>query len=231
MSLGQMLVRSFVLTCCCATWCAARQAQPTQPAQQPNAAPALTEWKDDFDGDALDSKKWERYSLEGGGTVKVADGKLQTHGTGGSRAGVRTVQTFNASRFVVNAQLAGITAGIGDAGSSGTPTGNAILSVLFDNTGKTRLEWLLTTDGHFEAWLMRDGSGSERIDNHKLATKEKTPTLGIGRRGDDFFFMLNGQPGLQKTIKNLPNTFRVMVYGFSTSQDEWDMVTVTTPQQ
>ena len=82
----------------------------------------------------------------------------------------------------------------------------------------------------YEAWLMRDGSGSERIDNRKLATKEKTPTLGIGRRGDDFFFMLNGQPGLQKTIKNMPNTFRVMLYGFSTSQDEWEQVTVTTAQ-
>jgi hypothetical protein len=214
--------------CCCVSWCAAQQPQP---AQASTAAPALTEWKDDFDGNALDSKKWESYSLEGGGTTKVADGKLRTRGTEGSRAGVRTVQPFNASRFVVNAQVSSITAGIGDAGSSGTPTGNAIVSVLFDNSGKTRLEWLMTNDGRLEAWLMRDGSGSERIDNHNLATKEKTPTLGIGRRGDDFFFMLNGQPGLQKTIKNMPNTFRVMLYGFSTSQDEWELVTVTTAQQ
>lgn len=230
MSLSKKLFPSFVFVCCVAAWCGARQGQPAQ-TPQPAVAPALTEWKDDFDGDALDAKNWERYSLEGGGTVKVAGGKLQTRGAGGSRAGVRTAQTFNANRFVVNAQVAKIQAGIGDPGSSGTPTGNAVLSVLFDNSGNNRLEWIMTTEGRLEAWLMRYGSRSERIDTRNLATKEKTPTLGIGRRGDDFFFMLNGQPGLQKNIKNLPNTFRVMLYGFSTSQDEWDSVSVVTAQQ
>ncbi|MFL6208573.1 MAG: hypothetical protein ACJ74W_06955 [Pyrinomonadaceae bacterium] len=43
--------------------------------------------------------------------------------------------------------------------------------------------------------------------------------------------MLNDQPGLQKTINNMPNTFRVLRYGFSTAQAEWELVLVTTAQQ
>lgn len=196
--------------------------------QTPANAPALTEWKDDFNGTALDAKNWEQYSIEGGGTIKVADGKLFTSGASGSRFGVRSAQSYKAERFVVSAKLSGVTAGISDAG--GTPTGNAVVVVMFDNTGVNRIEWLMTTEGRLEAWLMRDGK-SERLDGKKLGTKEKSPTLGIARRGDDYFFMLNGEVGLQKTFKNLPAAFRVMLYGFGTSKNEWDMVSVITPQQ
>ncbi|GAC1446402.1 MAG: hypothetical protein NVSMB56_04740 [Pyrinomonadaceae bacterium] len=225
----KLLMRSFALMWCGVVSCAAQQAQQAQPTAAA-AAPALIQWKDDFDGNALDTKKWEQYSIEGGGLLKVADGKLQMHGAGGSRAGVRTAQSFNAARFVVNAKLARVAAGIGDSGVAGTPTGNAVLAVLFDNVGANRLEWILTTEGRFEAWLIRDGR-SERLDARNRGTKEKSPTLGIARRGDDFFFLLNGEVGLQKNIKNLPQTFRVMLYGFSTSQNDWDSVSVITPVQ
>ena len=207
-----------------AVWCGAQQSPttPTKPAQ-----PTLVEQKEEFDGTALDDK-WEQHSLEGGGTIKVASGKLMTNGSNGSRSGVRSVQTYSADKFVVSAKIAGLAAGLSDA--SGTPTGNAVLTVLFDNTGVNRIEWILNADGRLEAWLMRDGK-SERLDGNKLGTKEKTPTLGIGRRGDDYFFMLNGEVGLKKTIKNLPPTFRVMLYGYGTSKDEWEMVSVITPEQ
>ncbi len=214
-------------------WCGAQQT-PTSPTQTttPTAQtkpmqPALTEQKEEFDGTALDDK-WEQHSLEGGGTIKVANGKLMTNGSNGSRSGVRSVQSFTADKFVVSAKIANLAAGLSN--DSGTPTGNAVLAVLFDNTGVNRLEWILNSDGRLEAWLMRDGK-SERLDGNKLGTKEKTPTLGIGRRGDDYFFMLNGEVGLKKTIKNLPATFRVMLYGYGTSKDEWEMVSVITPEQ
>lgn len=204
---------------------AAQQEQTTKPSPTP---PALTEVKEEFDGDALDAKKWEQYSLSGGGKIKLEKGKLQTSGASESRAGVRSVQSFAGERFLVSAKIAKISAGLSDA--SGTPTGNAILTILFDNTGVNRLEWLLTTEGRFEAWLMRDGK-SERLDGNNLGTKEKSPTLGIGRRGDDYFFMLNGEVGLQKKIKNLPLGFRVMLYGFGTSKTEWESVSIITPEQ
>ncbi len=212
----------------CVFFCAAQQPQ-SSPAQTKQAQTvALAEFKEEFDGTALNPKKWEQYSLEGGGTIKVAKGKLMTSGASGSRFGIRSVQTFKADKFVVSAKVASVAASLSEA--SGTPTGNAVLVVLFDNNGVNRLEWILNTDGRFEAWLMRDGR-SERLDGRNLGTKEKSPTLGIARRGDDYFFMLNGEVGMQKKIKNLPETFRVMLYGFGTSKDEWEMVSIITPEQ
>lgn len=203
-------------------------AQEPAPKTAAPAPPALAEVKDEFDGDALDAKKWEQYSLNGVGKVKIEKGKLMTSGANDSRAGIRTAATFSGERFLVNAKIAKVSAGLSDA--SGTPTGNAILTIMFDNTGINRLEWLMTTEGRFEAWLIRDGR-SERLDGNNLGTKEKSPTIGVGRRGDDYFFMLNGEVGLQKTIKNLPPSFRVMLYGYGTSKDEWEMVSVITPEQ
>ena len=217
--MGMMLILAGAIFC-------AAQDQPVKSPTTPSVA--LTEVKEEFDGDALDPKKWEQYSLSGVGNIKLEKGKLQTSGASGSRAGVRTVPTFTGERFLVSAKIAKVSAGLSEA--SGTPTGNAILTILFDNSGVNRLEWLMTTEGRFEAWLMRDGK-SERLDGNNLGTKEKSPTLGIGRRGEDYFFMLNGEVGLQKKIKNLPLNFRVMLYGFGTSKDEWESVSIITPEQ
>jgi hypothetical protein len=204
---------------------AAQEVPPVKPAPP---TPALSEVKEEFDGDALDPKKWEQYSLGGGGKIKLEKGKLQTSGGTDSRAGVRSVPTFTGERFLVSAKIAKVSAGLGS--ESRPPLGNAILAILFDNAGVNRIEWLMTHEGRFEAWLMRDGK-SERLDGNNLGTKEKSPTLGIGRRGDDYFFMLNGEVGLQKNIKNLPLNFRVMLYGFGTSKDEWESVSIITPEQ
>jgi hypothetical protein len=43
--------------------------------------------------------------------------------------------------------------------------------------------------------------------------------------------MLNGEAGLRKTIKNLPRAFHVMLYGFSSSENNWDSVRVVTVKQ
>jgi hypothetical protein len=40
--------------------------------------------------------------------------------------------------------------------------------------------------------------------------------------------MLNGQEGLRKTIKNLPRTFHLMLYGFGSSENDWDSVRIVT---
>ncbi len=70
---------------------------------------------------------------------------------------------------------------------------------------------------------MIDGRG-ERLDNRNLGTKAISPTLSIARRGDEYLFALNGQVGLQKTIKNLPRGFHVMLYGYGSSENDWDSV-------
>ena len=46
-----------------------------------------------------------------------------------------------------------------------------------------------------------------------------------------YFFALNGEIGLQKHIRDLPRTFRVMLYGFGTSENNWDSISVVTPKQ
>jgi len=195
--------------------------------QSQKTAPAVDEWGDDFNGPELDQTKWERFTFEGGsgGTLAVKDGQLRMRGVSGTRSGVRSKPTFNGDHFVINATLAKVGPGLPEPGQSGAPLGNAILTVLFDSAGRNRIEWILTSESTFEAWVMIDGRG-ERLDNRNLATKAPSPTLSIARRGDEYLFALNGQVGLQKTIKNLPRAFRVMLYGYGSSENNWDSVQV-----
>jgi hypothetical protein len=120
-------------------------------------------------------------------------------------------------------------------GERATPLGFAALTLLFDSSGRNRVEWILTSEGTFEAWSVVDGRG-ERLDNRKLGTKLKNPVLAVVRRGDEFLFVLNGpdsppqeaQVGVKAVVKNLPRTFRVMLYGFGSSENNWDAVRVVT---
>jgi hypothetical protein len=202
-----------------------------QAQEQPANAPAVNEWTDTFDGAALDPQKWELHSLEGGnGKVEVKEGQLRMRGQNGWRAGVRTKQSFSGDRFIVEGTIARVGRALPDPGSNVLPIGNAILTILFDGAGRNRIEWILTSEGTFEAWSVVDGRG-ERLDNQKLGTNLKNPTLGIVRKGDEFHFMLNGQEGLRKTIKNLPRTFHLMLYGFGSSENDWDSVRVVTVKQ
>lgn len=91
----------------------------------------------------------------------------------------------------------------------------------------------MTNNGNFEAWAVTDGRET-RLDKLNLATKMKNPVLSIVRRGDEFLFVINstdGKPqdaqiGLQTTIKNMPKTFRVMLYGYGSSENNWDWARV-----
>ena len=202
------------------------------PAPKPSTAPAVDEWGDDFNSKELDQTKWERFSFEGGngGKFTVEEGQLRMRGVSGARSGVRSTKTFTGDHFVINAVLAKVGAGLPEAGQSVLPPGNAILTVLFDSSGRNRIEWILTSEGIFEAWSMIDGRG-ERLDGRNLATKAVNPTLSIARRGDEYLFALNGQVGLQKTIKNLPRGFHVMLYGYGSSENNWDSVQVLMPKK
>lgn len=203
----------------------AQEATPT-PAPPQQAAPALIEWGDTFDGNKLDETKWERFTFEGGGGGKfeIKDGQLRMRSVDGSRAGVRSREEFSGERFIVEATLAKV------GEESGGRRGVAILTVLFDGSGRNRIEWLLSSEGIFEAWVMTDGRG-ERFDNRKMGTKIANPTLSIARKNNDYFFALNGQVGLEKNIRNLPRAFRVMLYGFGSSENNWDSVRVVTVKQ
>jgi hypothetical protein len=220
-----------------AATCAALALVPatTSLAQMPpssQAQPATVEWTAGFEGDSLDTAKWERFTFEGGsgGTFKVENGQLRMRGVGGARSGVRTKQKFGGARFIVEASLAKVGPALPDPGQGGLALGTAVLTILFEDSGRNRVEWILTSEGTFEAWAVVNGQ-AERIDNRKLATKIPNPTLGIVRRGDEFLFMLNGQMGLQKTVKNLPNDFWVMLYGFGSSENNWGSVRVVTVKQ
>jgi len=201
---------------------AAQQNTPGKP-----QGPPVDEWSDDFSGTELNEKHWERFSFEGGngGTLKVVDGQLQMRSVSGARSGVRSKQDFNGDHFVINAVLARVGSGLPEPGQPSAPLGNAIVTVLFDSSGRNRVEWMLTSEGMFEAWAVVDGR-AERLDNRNLATKATMPTLSIARRGDEYLFALNGQVGLQKTVKSLPKSFRVMLYGYGSSENNWDSIQV-----
>ncbi len=207
------------------------QAQTPAPSQQPASLP-VAEWGYDFDGERLDETKWEPYTFEGGGggKVEVKDKLLRMRGAGGSRAGVRSKQLFHGDRFYVEGSLAKVGGQLPQPGQESFQPGFAIVTVLFGGNAKNRLEWILRSDGLLEAWYMLDEK-SERLDNRKLGTKEKTPKLGIARRGDQIYFMLNREVGLEKTIRGLPLDFKVMVYGFGSTENSWDAVYVQTLKQ
>lgn len=198
--------------------------QTTAAEQSAQAAMTVNEWTDHFDGASLDPAKWERFSFDGpsGGTVKIDNSILHLRGLGGSRFGVRTVPEFRAEKFLVEASLPHPPA------TTDTPMAFAVLAVMFDSAGRNRIEWIFRSDSHFEAWIVRDGR-SEQLDNRRLATTVKNPTLAIARRTGELLFLLNGEVGVQKSIKDLPREFHVMLYGFGTSQNDWDSVRVVTP--
>jgi hypothetical protein len=203
--------------------------QPSAPAQ--GTQPAVAEWRDDFDGDKLDETKWEKYTFAGGGgKVEVKEKQLRLRGGEESRSGVRSRQTFTGERFFVQAQLAKVGERAPQQGEEGMQAGTAILSVLFGGSSTNRVEWLLRSDGMFEAWVSVDNR-MERIDKRKLATKAKSLWLGIGRRGDQIFLMVNDKVALEHTQRGLPSDFKVMLYGFSTTENNWDAVSVQTLKQ
>lgn len=221
-----------MLLLCAAVLTVAQQPAGSQGQQATQPQLQVDQWGDNFDGQSLDQSRWEPFTFEGagGGKTEVKNGQLRQRGMGGSRFGVRSKPSFNSDRFIVEATLAKVGAAMPEPNSSAPAVGNAIICILFDSTGRNRIEWILTSEGRFEAWSVVDGRG-ERLDDHKLGTKIANPTLGIVRRGDEFFFMLNGQPGLQKSIKNLPRSFHVMLYGFGSSENNWDSIRVVTPKQ
>lgn len=202
-----------------------------QPAPAQGAEPAVAEWRDDFDGNQLDEAKWERYTFEGGGgKAEIKEKQLRLRGGEGSRSGVRSRQTFGGERFFVQAQLTKVGERAPQPGEEGLQAGTAILTVLFGGSTSNRIEWLLRSDGIFEAWLSVDGR-MERIDNRQLATKAKSLWLGIGRRGDQIFFMVNDKVALERTARGLAPSFKVMLYGFGTTETSWDAVSVQTLKQ
>jgi hypothetical protein len=186
--------------------------------------PAVNQWTDAFPGSSIDAAKWEKFVFEGPGgcKVNVADGVLQLKGLAGSRCGVRSVPEFSGDRWIVEAKLPH------RPGAADMPFGFAALTVMFDTSGRNRIEWVWRTDGRFEAWKVIDGR-SEQLDSHNLATKEASPTIAIVRKGNTIMFVLNGEVGLEKQLKEkLPNNFHVMLYGFGTSEDDWQNVRIVT---
>jgi hypothetical protein len=212
---------------------ARRQASPPSGQQRP----AYDEWVDDFNGAGLDESKWERFSFEGagGGRVEVREGQLRLRSAPRTRAGVRSAKSFEAEGFSVEARVGKVGPQVLAPGDRAAPLGFAALTIMFDGSGRNRVEWVLTSEGTLEAWAVVDGKG-ERLDDRKLGTKMKNPVLAIVRRGDEFLFVLNGpesppeqaQVGLSKVIRNLPRGFRVMLYGFGSSENNWDALRVVT---
>jgi hypothetical protein len=51
------------------------------------------------------------------------------------------------------------------------------------------------------------------------------------RGGERVIFLLNGEKGLEVTARGLSSNFKVMLYGFGSSENNWDSVTVKTVKQ
>ncbi len=217
------------------------QAQETKPSPVTTQSKLqFEEWSDDFTGDKLDEKKWEKFTFEGGsgGKLEVKDGAVQIRSAGKTRAGIRTKDSFSGDRFAVEGRLSKVGEAYPEPGSRTSTLGFGTLTVLFDGSGRNRIEWMLTSAGTLEAWSVVD-SRSERLDNKKLATKMKNPVLLVVRKGDEFSFYLNDAKGapqdaqlaLTASVKNLPKSFHVMLYGYGSSENNWDGVRIVVPKK
>ena len=170
----------------------AQEAKPSLPSNSTKNTPQYQEWSDDFDGGKLDEKKWEKFTFEGGsgGKIEVKDGAAQIRSAGKTRAGIRTRDSFSGDRFAVEGRISKVGAAFPEPGASNSTLGFGTLTILFDGSGRNRIEWMLTSEGTLEAWAIVDGRG-ERLDNKKLATKMKNPVLLVVRKADEFSFYLN----------------------------------------
>ncbi len=234
MSQSPLRLLAFALASCVAVFACAADTRAQQDAQQ---APAFDEWGDDFGGPSLDEAKWERFSFEGGagGKLELKDGELRIRSSNKSRAGVRSKSAFAADAFRIDAAVAKVGPQFPEPGDKSSPLGFAALTVLFDGSGRNRVEWIYTSEKTLEAWVVVDGRG-ERLDNRKLGVKFDRPTLVLIRKGDEFRFAVNTHDGapqdaqvaLTKTVKNMPRGFHLMLYGFGSSENNWDSVRVIT---
>lgn len=227
--------RFFIVVVLFTSFCFLNAANIT--AQENKRQPQIEEWSDDFSGDKLDETKWEKFTFEGGsgGSLEVKNGEVRIRSASRTRAGIRSKQSFSSDRFAVEGRLAKVGGALPEIGSDTQPTGFGSLTILFDSAGRNRIEWILTSDGNLEAWSIVDGRG-ERLDNRKLATKMKNPVLLIVRKGDEFGFYLNDPKGkpqdmqlaLSAAVRNMPKSFHVMLYGYGSSENNWDAVRVVT---
>jgi hypothetical protein len=222
-----------VFTFSCASSAHSQQSQNSS--TQQSQSPQFDEWTDDFNGEKLDETKWEKFTFEGGsgGKLEVKNGEIRIRRASKTRSGVRSKKTFSGDRFIAEAHVAKVGQAYPSPGENTAPLGFANMTILFDGSGRNRVEWVLTSEGTFEAWAIRDGQG-ERLDNRKLGTKMKNPVLSIGRRGDEFLFIINSpngkaedaQIGLKTTIKNMPKSFTLMLYGYGSSENNWNLARV-----
>lgn len=217
----------------------AQEAKPSPTPATAQTKPQFEEWNEDFTGDKLDEKKWEKFTFEGGsgGKLEVKDGEVKIRSVGKTRAGIRTKDAFSGDRFAVEGRISKVSAAFPEPGATTSTLGFGTLTILFDGSGRNRIEWMLTSEGTLEAWSVVDGRG-ERLDNKKLATKMKNPVLLVVRKGDEFSFYLNeakgapqdAQVAVTATVKNLPKSFHVMLYGYGSSENNWDGVRVVVPK-
>jgi len=141
MSKSYQFILPLLIICLLLNAAFAQQPSQTAPpsAQKPQPSMAADEWGDQFNGDALDQAKWERFEGGSGGKLKLESGELRMRGMSGSRSGVRSKATWTSDRFIFEATLAKVQAALAEPGQPGAPIGNAILCVLFDGSGRNRI--------------------------------------------------------------------------------------------
>ncbi len=214
--------RARAMTICAALFVCAAQITPglhaaAPPSQNASATPppGLQQWSDSFDGQTLDAGKWENFALAGTpAKAQVGGGQLKLRGTANARAGIRSKTIFDGERLLAEATVV-------RTGTAAPPASSATLAVLFDDAGKSRIEWTLTGDGKLEAYDYTKGE-AERLEGVAAGAATATAKLGIARRGADFYFTLNDQVLLHRAVSGVPPTFRVMLYGSGAGEVIWD---------
>ncbi len=190
-----------------------------------NSAPGQNLFFDDFEGNELDTDKWEAVQWNGGVTVEVADSRCTLLTLQGGRAGILSVPTFNADNEMISVTIGnclpdpqlifGIYFGDGNAWGnsfelvSGEAQGNANGTIwVFGGAGEI-------SGGFNSGELANEMTIRKNGDSYTLIQKYDN--------AEEFVFEID-----EATFKG---EFRAFLYGYHAGQSSFDSVSVYTGEE
>ena len=180
---------------------------------------------DDFDGNELDTDKWEVVQWEGGVTVEVADSRCTLITLQASRAGILSVPSFNADNEMISVTVGGC-----------LPDPQLIFGIYFGD-GNTWSNTIDMVSG--EAQGNTNGSiwvigGADEISGG-WTPGELANEMTTRKEGDSYTFIQKYDNAeeyvLETDVSTFKGEFRVLLYGYHAGQSSFDSVSVYTGEE
>lgn len=179
---------------------------------------AKTLFFDDFDGNKLDTTKWEIVKWVGAVDVKVEKGKVFLTSGGSARAGILTIPKFNADKEKIVVTALGV-----------EPGPEAQQDLYFGNgkAWENQIEFVVRAGGATDFWIIRQGGAP--VNPFKGAGFKKD--VQCVKEGQKFTFITDGKVQTEQVVDEpiFKGDFRVILYLFPAGTSSWDSLRVEGP--